>query len=57
MTLRRQVNIGIRIRVAVLYLVGLGQLLFGVLRVRLNVVETNSVTGRLMTQHLMKMFL
>jgi hypothetical protein len=57
MTLRRQVNIGIRIRVAVLYLLGLGQLLFGVFRVRLSAVETNSVTGRLMTQHLMKMFL
>jgi len=50
MTLKRQVKIGTPIRVAVLYLSGLGQLLFGFVRVRLSAVETNSATGCLMTQ-------
>jgi hypothetical protein len=56
MTQKRQVKIGTPIRIAVLYLSGLGQLLFGFLCMRLCAVETNSVTGRLMAQLCRKCF-
>jgi hypothetical protein len=57
--MKRQVKIGTPTRVAVLYLSGLGQLLFGFFRVRLSAVETNSVTRKRLSNDatLLKMFL
>jgi len=50
MTLKKQANIETATRVAVPFLSSLRQSFSGCFRVRLSAVETNSVSGRQMTQ-------